>query len=281
MKDIIISEFQNLSFSRIEAVVYYTLVKYGELNGSQISKFSRIPRSSVYPALDNLYQKGAVILMPSTEPKIYKAENIANVVEILQNKFSRSSELVVDELSKMQKESSEEHFWNFNGINHFNNKAIEFMRSAQEEVVIHFHYDFKVFEEEIRAMCNRGVRVIIFSYNNFDIGDLPIEFYFNPKFEKSAYSMLEYVMTVDYKKVLLAYGAPNQSVHGIYTNNPYLIQTLSTYIHWDIYMQNLEKKMNVNLITPDVQINTLHEKVMKEVMALRDKAKIRDYSKYK
>ncbi|QZY56175.1 helix-turn-helix domain-containing protein [Crassaminicella profunda] len=62
MKEII-NMLEKLSFSKTEASVYITLLKHPKLTGYQIAKKINISRSSVYSALDNLYNRGGVSLL--------------------------------------------------------------------------------------------------------------------------------------------------------------------------------------------------------------------------
>ena len=78
----IIKHLEILNFSRIEAQVYVTLVKHSKLNGSQIAKILNLSRSSVYSALNSLYNKGIVFLLPG-ESNVYKAQDPDILLETL------------------------------------------------------------------------------------------------------------------------------------------------------------------------------------------------------
>lgn len=82
----IYSLLERLNFTKTEAAVYVDLVKNFKLNGYQIAKNLNMSRSSVYSALDNLYKKGVVFLLPG-ESQIYKAENPSALLGKMKNEF--------------------------------------------------------------------------------------------------------------------------------------------------------------------------------------------------
>lgn len=69
--DEIIILLEKLNFSKTEVAVYIDLLKNSSSNGYKIAKNLNISRLSVYSALDNLYNKGIVLLM-SGDSQVYK-----------------------------------------------------------------------------------------------------------------------------------------------------------------------------------------------------------------
>ena len=60
----VIEELQKFGLTKIEAQVYYELLKFPNSNGSQISKRIETPRTSVYMALEKLYSTGFIHMIP-------------------------------------------------------------------------------------------------------------------------------------------------------------------------------------------------------------------------
>ena len=112
----IIEELQKFGLTKIEAQVYYELLKNPDSNGSQISKKIDTPRTSVYMALEKLYSLGFIYLIPSlNERKNYMAADPDKLVMKLKSEYMRSAEFLENELLKIHIRSDNEQFINLRG----------------------------------------------------------------------------------------------------------------------------------------------------------------------
>ena len=93
MEEELIKKLEELNFNKIEAKVYIVLVKYNELNGSQIAKKINTSRSSVYLALDNLYKRGCVYLI-SGDTNMYIAEKPEILIEKMKANFEETANTI-------------------------------------------------------------------------------------------------------------------------------------------------------------------------------------------
>ena len=62
----IVEELEKFGFSKIEGMVYISLIKQPKQNGSQIAKQLNFPRTSIYAAIEKLYSIGTIKLIPET-----------------------------------------------------------------------------------------------------------------------------------------------------------------------------------------------------------------------
>lgn len=69
-----INELKNSGLQEYEAKIYFLLLTQSNLNPTEISKLSGVPRTKIYSVLDNLVKKGFCIRVPGKEKK-YKALN--------------------------------------------------------------------------------------------------------------------------------------------------------------------------------------------------------------
>ncbi len=70
----VINGLQDLGWSQLEARVYVALLESGQaLTGYQIAKASHVARANVYPVLDRLVRRGAVVESPGTDAVRYSA----------------------------------------------------------------------------------------------------------------------------------------------------------------------------------------------------------------
>lgn len=65
-------ELKKLGLSGYESKVYLALVKYGSLNGKNLSKLSSVPQSKIYEVLYRLADRGFVSIL-NTKPKSFTA----------------------------------------------------------------------------------------------------------------------------------------------------------------------------------------------------------------
>ena len=179
MEEKLIEKLEMLNFNKIEAKVYISLIKYNELNGSQIAKKINASRSSVYLALDNLYKRGCVYLI-SGDTNMYKAEKPEVLIEKMKANFEEAANTIKDDLLQLDKADNGKNYYNLNGTQNFINKAKELLLYAKKEVYINTCIDLQIFKNELDILKNRGVRIIVFTYSKMNVENLPIELYRHP-----------------------------------------------------------------------------------------------------
>lgn len=74
-------KFAKLGLSKKEAEVYLALLRCGKCTGYQISKKSKIDRSTIYFILDELRKKDLVLIVPHATKNIYVAKDPRLIVE--------------------------------------------------------------------------------------------------------------------------------------------------------------------------------------------------------
>ena len=74
-------KFAKLGLSDKEAQVYLALLKHGKATGYQLSKKSKVDRSTIYFILDELRKKDLVVRAPHAKKHIYVAKDPRRIVE--------------------------------------------------------------------------------------------------------------------------------------------------------------------------------------------------------
>ncbi|WP_244834066.1 TrmB family transcriptional regulator [Clostridium sp. BJN0001] len=259
MYDDITEKLQNLGFNNVEAKIYIALIKFNELNGSQIAKKLNVSRSSVYTALNNLYDKGIVYLV-ADKTNMYKAKNPDVLINMLKSNFEKNTENLKDELLNLKSKEESVVYYNLKGTENFINKAKEFLSIAEKEVYINTCIDIDVFKEDILNASKRNVRIIIFSYGPMDKHDLPVELYRYPENNHNLPKEIRLMMVADLKYTLICSSdAENINLKGTFTEDKLLAKIVSEHIHHDIYMLKLKQKEKRELINDDIKLNTLLE----------------------
>ena len=269
----IIHHLEMFGFSKMEGSVYLTLLQSPELNGSQISKILSASRSAVYGALNSLYEKGAVFLLPG-DTHIYKAQNPEILIDCLKTKYLENAKSLKEELVSLKTHNTQEVYWNIKGYEPFIAKTRELLHTAEKEIYMNTNCDLSLFTEELTQLAKKNVRILHFSFEPSTIKDLPLEYYYNSgmgAFSPSIYKRM--MLVVDCKSVLLVSGELGGAFMGIFTENPLLVSIISEHIHHDIYFLKLEKKYGKSLVDKDILLGSLLEKKFQD--------KIEFYKNYK
>lgn len=259
----LIDKFQKFGFNKVESMVYYTLIKNPKINGSQIAKILNIPRTSVYIALNSLYQQGVIFLLPG-ESNEYKALNPNTLFDKLKNDLVDNIDYLKNEFSKFELEKEEEHFWNISGYENIINKIKEILNNTEKEVYMNTNFALSDFRQEIINLNKKNVRIILFSFEFQDTKDMNIEFYFSNKMVLKTSVYKRIMLVSDKKKSLIASGRIGDKFLGTFSDNELLASIISEHIHHDIYIYKLEQKYKMDLVQEDILINSIHEKDFEE-----------------
>jgi len=245
MRDII-TEMEKFGFSKMEASVYNTLVRYAELNGSQIAKLLNVSRASVYSALENLYGKGVVSLLPGdSKSNMYKAESPKILFEKLKKEYIKSVEYLEKEFEFLEDVIPQEQYWNIKGYDNFILKMKELLFMAEEEIYINTNVSIKQFSEEVKELEKRKVKIILYTNGKVDIENPILEKYeMDRKIDEINKEM---ILIVDNKVSLIASGKVRGEFLGTFTENPFLIKIASEYIHHNIYMMKLRSDYGLDV----------------------------------
>lgn len=276
MNEKLIEKLERLNFNTIEAKIYIVLLKYNVLNGSQIAKKINSSRSSVYSALNNLYKRGIVYLIPG-DTNMYRAENPEVLVDKIKASFDEATSDLKEELLLLEEGDNEKNYYNLSGTQNFINKAKELLLYAEKEVYINTCMDLEIFKNEFQALAERGVRIIVFTYGKMDKGDLSIELYRHPieDYDETACKKdeIRLMLVVDLKYTLIC-STKDESIDmtGTFTENQLLANIVAEHIHHDIYFLKLKEKQKTELIDEDILLNSLLEKKTEDTVSLRYKA---------
>ncbi|WP_160361611.1 TrmB family transcriptional regulator [Clostridium chromiireducens] len=249
---------EKLNFSKTEAAVYIDLLKNSSSNGYKIAKNLNISRSSVYSTLDNLYKKGVIFLVPG-DSQVYKAENPSVLMEKIKKEFNETTDLLTNKLKDLETCDVEERYINIVGYDNVTLKIKQLLLEAKKEVYINTDINLCRFQDELSKIAERGVRIIVFSFKNQVLDDIPIEIYThsNLKCEGKETRMM---LVIDCEKTLVADRGPHREEFlGVFTDNILLASIVSEHIHNDIYILKLKELHGENLINNDIKLNSILE----------------------
>lgn len=273
MDDKLIERLEQLNFKIVEAKVYVALVKYHELNGSQIAKKINTSRSSVYAALNTLYERGIIYLVPG-DTNLYRAEKPEVLVEKIRISFEETTSTLAEDLHQLEEEDTEKNYYNLKGTHNFISKAKELLLYAEKEVYINTCLDLQMFKKEFDTLAERGVRIIVFTYSKMNVNGLPIDLYRHhiADYDEtiSRKDEIRFMLVVDLNYTLIcATRDENMEMMGTFTENQLLANIVSEHIHHDIYLLKLKEKYKKELIEKDILLSSLLEKKATDAISLK------------
>lgn len=257
-KNDIIMVLEKLNFSKLEADIYLTLLESEPMSGYQLAKKIDISRSSIYNAIDHMYEKGMVLLVPNKTP-MYRAQKPEILFEKLQYEFDENTKLVKEGLQDFLDTSYEENFLNLKGFENIIFNVKEMLKSAKREVYINTDFDLEYFRDEFAELKKNGVRVIVFSFIKFDDENIDAEIYSHNRPDDKVPNRI--MCVVDNKSTLIAdtYKARGTWI-GTITNNKLMVSIMAEHIHHDIYLLKLQERADKDIFDEEIKINTDFEK---------------------
>lgn len=254
----VISILESFKFTRTEALVYVNLLQNGHLTGYQIAKNIGLSRSSVYNALNAMYRKGVVFLLPG-ESNLFRALESDILIPRLKKEFDEASIALKQALAHLEVPDMGGRFLNIEGFDNLIVKAKELIRTAEKEVLINTDFDPFIFEAEFEYLKEKGVRCILFSFNDMNCGTLPLEIYTHGYPLKADHLYSRLMLSVDLKMTLIGSSQEGRHVVGTFTENPLLASIVAEHIHHDIYLLNLKKSYGKELLNEDIAIQSYFE----------------------
>jgi sugar-specific transcriptional regulator TrmB len=255
----IIDCLEKLNFTKLESQIYLVLLKGGPLSGYQIAKKIDISRSSIYNALDHMYEKGIVLLLPDNAAT-YLPENPTTLFKKLTYEYSKNASKASEGLIKLFETQHEERFSNFKGFETVIFKTRELLLNAESEVYINTDLELSYFKDEFKTLKERGIRVIVFSFMELDISEIEAEVHSHNRVNTGVNNHSRLMIVVDSSITLVADTYKERGTWvGAITNNPLMISIITEHIHNDIYLLNLRKRHGPNLFDDEIRIHSKFE----------------------
>lgn len=257
-RDTIIGNLERIGLSTKEAEVYYELVKAPFSNGSQIAKKLGYPRTSVYDTLSKLQNKGYILSLQEGEITFYTAVNPDEFLSRVKKEMETATDILDKEFKSIETEARETQFYNLNSEVGVKERINQILGSCEKEVYINTNLDLREFKQQFKQLKIKGVRVILFSFEDKNYDSLGIECYFRKSIQEEFSSKTKRIMLVaDMKKAIIAsnYGG---SFTGTYSENKLLVNIVAEHIHNDIYIMKLERNFSGDF-WKDINLHTMQE----------------------
>lgn len=144
----IVEKLQKLGFSENEALIYLELLKISGQNGTQISKKLKLPRSSVYTALEELANKQIVYIIPSEkELKNYNPIYPEDLVKKIKNEYLYILESIGLDLEKIYNPTRYDLVYNIEGKDNISYKLQDMLESANSKRLVSGYIEDRILEK--------------------------------------------------------------------------------------------------------------------------------------
>lgn len=258
-KDELIYCLENLGFSKLEAQIYLALLEGGNMSAYQLAKKIEISRPSIYNALEHMYEKGIVQVIPESTI-MYVAQQPQVLLDKLNCEFLDNSTRLARGLTDFMATRKEEKLVSFRGYEITIAKAKEILQTAESEVYINTDFDLYLFQKEFKSLKERGIRVIVFSFGDLESKGLDIEFYSHNYPRPTGMMPSRLMIAVNHTIALFADCYKERDAWtGMVTNNELMVSIACEHIHNDIYLLNLENKLGTENFKEAFGINSEFE----------------------
>ncbi len=163
----LVEKLKEIGFNTYEAKVYIALLKKYPATGYEVTKLANIPQARTYDTLKALEEKN-VVATTNTKPITYTPIKPKQLISSYQKKMSTTINYLEKHLPEV-KEDYNEPVINISGKENIQNKVLEVIQNAKQEIYIEvWSQDFKIFEQELLNAYNRNVEIRIVGYDNFN-----------------------------------------------------------------------------------------------------------------
>ena len=138
MEDLI-SNLEQLGFSKIEAQVYSCLVQHDIMSGYSIAKNLNKTRPSVYNALDNLLEKGFVNIVHGETVSEYVAVDPELLLNDISIRVSVAAKKAREKLVQLKAKSKIPRFENIEGKSNLVSAVNRLIANSKKEIVMNYH----------------------------------------------------------------------------------------------------------------------------------------------
>jgi HTH-type transcriptional regulator, sugar sensing transcriptional regulator len=254
-------ELVHLGFSSTEARIYLCLIGAGEMTGYQIGKELSLARSSVYPALDALYARGAVSLIQGQSAS-YAATNPETFITRLRDTMMKSADILIEGLKDIRPPEAEHKYLNIEGFDAAIARIAEVVDDAATEVLVDSDFPLSVVAQPIARAIERGVRVIVFSWGQIDRAGLAVEYYTRSE-DIAKCKERRLIVVADMRRCVMTgtVRGMQDRYSGVYSENQLFVFMTAEHILLDIYMKKLTDEAGRDLVTKRIAIGTLLERM--------------------
>jgi DNA-binding MarR family transcriptional regulator len=155
-----IEHLQNLGFSQYEAQAYIALLHESPLNGYELARASGIPRPNIYPVLQKLEERGAVLRLDSTDGTRYTPVSPDELLASLSRRYKTSLDAASNSLQQIAAAPRLEYILNLRGYPVLLEHARTLLQNTQRHLLLSlWHEEAAALADLTQQAVERGVQI--------------------------------------------------------------------------------------------------------------------------
>jgi len=247
---------EEIGFSKIEARVYYILLKKSPLTGYKIANEIGKSNSNTYLALENLVKKGAVSLLEGNKSKEYIAVPIEQLLEIRIKEAKKQKDIVVKAFNDFKFESGEDQIYRFTNTEQLQLKAAEMIKNAKHTILVDSETaQLEIIKEKLEQAAAKGLNVIVETPGDEQISNCYMVKSYGVNKETIILDFNWLVISVDAERTLVSYFTKNDElIEGLWISN----SLLSDWFYNGMFYEVLNRFM-INLFGSDKSKEEIYE----------------------
>jgi sugar-specific transcriptional regulator TrmB len=212
---------EEMGFSKIEARVYYILLKKSPLTGYKIASEIGKSNSNTYLALDNLVKKGAISLLEGNKSKEYIAIPIEQLLEIRIQEAKNQKDIVTEAFKDFKRESGDDQIYRFKNKEQLQLKSLEMIENAKHTILVDSDsIQLTMIKDKLEEVAAKGLKVIVETTSEEKIPYCYMVEAHAINQESLALDFSWLVICVDASKTLVSYFTKeNDLVEGLWISN--------------------------------------------------------------
>ncbi|MBG9733477.1 TrmB family transcriptional regulator [Paenibacillus alvei] len=239
-----INELRKIGLSELEAKCYLVLHQEPRISGYEVAKRVSVSRTNVYAALRSLTDKG-ICRMIESDPVMYDAVPIDQLVKLLQSEFEHTSHLLLEQLSLPPQ--SPPSFYSWKGGSAIESAIRRLAANATKSIVVDvWAEDIHWVENALIKAEQRGVAVTLISIGavNSSLKNVLVH---KRNDEWINVESRKFSMLCDNSAALLGSFGQQFAPSLLETNHPSLTELLQNAFYHDIVMERIELDFNREL----------------------------------
>ena len=237
--ELVISLLKTLNYTESEARTYIALLKHGSSSGYEISKKSEVPRSKIYNILESLITKGAVVCSKYTNPALYHAVPIEEVVKNIKREVNRTLDEVETELCSFKKRLDLGYIWNIREYENVFDKCRNLLQQTKEELCLQiWKEDFDEIAGNLIQLEQKGIRMLVVLYSLDHNYDIPLKHYYKHGFEEEKikdFGGRWITLVSDSREVVFGQIQNKKNAEVVWTESAPLVFMAKEYVKHDAY----------------------------------------------
>ncbi len=249
---------EDIGFSKIEARVYYLLLKKSPLTGYKIASEIGKSNSHTYLALKNLVKKGAISLLEGKKSKEYIANPIEQLIEIRIKEAKKQKNMVSEVFKDFKSESGDNQIYRFNNKEQLRLKALEMIDNAKHAILVDSETaQLDMIKYKLEDAAAKGLNVIVESTGKEQIPNCYMVESLNIDKETIVLDFDWLVISVDAEKTLVSYFTKeDELIEGLWISN----SLLSDWFYNGMFYEVLNRFM-INLFGSDKSKEEIYEDI--------------------